>query len=78
MQQTVKLRRTITRTLVLEVVQPLSKATLALIANGQASGIAAPPPAHDIAHAEGAWEVTSASPSCECLLEPLRGKKKNR
>lgn len=76
MLQTIKLRRTFTRTIVLDVIQPLSKATLAEIANGQAKGLAAPGEAQSIAHSEGPWEVLSASPSCECMLEGLKPKKR--
>lgn len=78
MLQTVKLRRISTKTLVLDVVQPLSKVTLGLVANGQAQGIGAPGPQAEIASHSGAWEVVSAMPACECTLEPLKGRKRGR
>lgn len=79
MLQTVKLRRVSTKTIVLDVVQPLSKATLALIANGQAQGIGAPGPSSEIASNTGAWEVANATPSCECALDSrASGKKKGK
>lgn len=75
MQQTLTLRRVETRTLVLDVLQPLTKATLALVANGQAQGIGTPGPQAQIAHNVGAWEVLKATPSCECEGEvPAKAK----
>lgn len=60
----------------LDVVQPLSRVTLGLIANGQAQGIGAPGPSVEIASNSGAWEVVHATPSCECLLEPAKRQRK--
>lgn len=77
MQQTIKLRRVETRTLVLDVIQPLTRETLALVANGQAQGIGTPGPQAQISHNIGAWEVTSASPGCECSPLAVKGKKKH-
>lgn len=78
MQQTIKLRRVSTKTIVLDVVQPLSKVTLALVANGQAQGIGAPGPSQEIASNTGAWEVVGVTPTCECTLEPLKARVKSK
>lgn len=76
MQQTLTLKRTETKIIVLDVVQPLAKATLGLIANGQALGIGTPGPQAQISHSIGAWEVTRVSPECECAGAQAKAKLK--
>lgn len=77
MLQTLTLKRLETKTIVLDVVQPLSKATLGLIVNGQAQGIGTPGPQTQISHAVGGWEVVRVAPECECA-EPVAKTKHKR
>jgi hypothetical protein len=66
MKQTVSLQRVESKTMVLEVVQPLTKETLGAVANGQAAGIGSPGAEAQISSSVSAWRVLRASPECEC------------
>ncbi len=76
MKQTVQLQRVETRTVVLEVLQPLTAESLRLVANGLAQGIGSPGQETQISHSTGTWKVLKATPGCEC--QQAVAKKKGR
>lgn len=70
MKQTVQIQRVETRTLVLDVVQALTRETLTAVVNGHAQGIASPTAESQVASSVGAWKVGKVSPECEWQQPP--------
>lgn len=64
MKQTIQIKRVETRTLQLEVAQPLSSETLTAMVNGQMMG--SPDLGGQIQHELTPWVLQRVSPSCEC------------
>ena len=72
MKQTVQVQRIESKTMVLDVVQPLTKETLTAVVNGHAQGITSPTAETQVSHSVGAWRVLRASPECECRQPPAK------
>lgn len=74
MKQTVRYTRTEIFEIELEVIQPLTLATLTGLVNNPGE-VGAPQDGKVIEHRVSAFRVTKASPGCECA-RPSGGKKK--
>jgi hypothetical protein len=71
MRQTFTVRRTETVKVEVEVVQPLTKATLTQLAN-EARPVGAPALGKVLMHEVTAFAVLKAEPSCECSAPKAR------
>lgn len=74
MKQTIQIRRTETRTYQLEVPQPLTRETLAALANERLSSLDPQNFGLPTGHTVSQWSVSSATPECECQAAPSRVK----
>ena len=70
MRQTIQIRRVETRTLQLEVAQPLTRQTLLEMVNGQLVGM--PELGAQVQHELTQWSLSRVTPECECATPKAR------
>lgn len=75
MKQTIHLKRVETRTLILDVPQPLTRQTLTDLANQSLSGVGHPAFGATTAHQLTDWSIVHLEPKCECEAKGKKGKK---